>query len=154
MPQPLGNRARRPNRSETQRWSRTCERGNRAHPESLCLVRGSALNSGCPEWPDADGLPKKRIGWHNRLTPPDPEELTRAVPATTTAPIPTENTGFPQETALWWYQEDSSQPQNPCGASGCVSLVKRKAETGEESIHTTSPSDHKFPLHSFLPRAY
>ena len=30
-----------------------------------------------------------------RLTPPDPEELTWAVPATTTAPTPTEITGFP-----------------------------------------------------------
>ena len=49
------------------------------------------------------------------LTPPDPEELAWAVPATTTAPAPTESPGFPQETALWWYQEDSSQPQNPCG---------------------------------------
>jgi len=34
------------------------------------------------------------------LTPPDPEELARAVPATTTAPIPPEDAEFTQETAL------------------------------------------------------
>ena len=56
------------------------------------------------------------------LTPPDPEELTWAVPATTTVPTPTENTPFPREEAPWWYQEDSSQPQNPCDGSGGVSL--------------------------------
>src|SRR5271169_2045099 len=42
--------------------------------------------------------------------PPDPEELTRAVPATTTAPHSNRNNGFPQERALGWYQEDSSPP--------------------------------------------
>ena len=56
------------------------------------------------------------------LTPPDPEELTWAVPATTTGLTATENSRFPQETAPWWYQEDSPQPQNPCGGSGGVSL--------------------------------
>ena len=37
--------------------------------------------------------PAEQAMW---LTPPDPEELTWAVPATTTVPNPTESTRFPQ----------------------------------------------------------
>ena len=54
-----------------------------------------------------------------RLTPPDPEELARTVPPATTAPIPTENNGFPQERAPWWYQEELAVgcgPQQALGA--------------------------------------
>ena len=84
--------------------------------------RSSASSGGKKSYKCWDILVLKAARPKRSLTPPDPEELTWAVPATTTAPAPSESPGFPQGTGLWWYQEDSSQPQNPCGGSGCVSL--------------------------------
>lgn len=50
---------------------------------------------------DLPGAARAEIRPKSRLRTSDPKELTGAVSSTTTPALPTENTGFQQETALW-----------------------------------------------------